>query len=379
MKKLLIIYGSYGSGHKTIAEAINNYINKYSNDFEIKVLDVTKYSNISGKVSMKIFDSIIKHRAEKLFNICYELVDNKLGIFAEGKFVKKSFDNKRMRREITSFNPDITISTHYFGGTIVSYYNKLGLINSKIISVITDYTSHSFWFKYHKSMNAYIVANEIVKKEMVLKGIESRKIYPYGLPFDKTKLLNLTPKTKIISKYKIDKKKKTYVFFGGGSAGSMAYYDYFKALVKKNYPINLIFVCGKNKELEQKAKRFIQNKDYSNVFVTGFVTDVYSLLNVCNYVISKPGGATVTECIIMKKPIIAIPGVGGQERYNAKFLVKKKYGIRVKTIFGLTRIVKKTNQFDYYEKKFTKSLEKAKPNESLENILKLTKRIVNLK
>lgn len=377
MKKLLIIYGSYGSGHKTIAEAIASYFSNFGKDYEIKLLDVTKYSNISGKASIKLFDLIINHRAELMFNFCYELVDNKVGVYGEKLFVKRSFDNKRMRNDIKKFNPDITISTHYFGGSIITYYNKINLINSKIVSVITDYVSHSFWLLNHKDMDAYIVANEVVKKELVEKGVLSRKIYPYGLPFDKTKLLNIKPKNEIIKTYKINQNKKTYIFFGGGSSGSMAYYDYFKSLAKKEYPINLIFICGKNKKLEHKAKELVKKKGYNNVIVLGFVKDVFSLLNVADFVISKPGGATVTESIIMKTPLITIPGVGGQEKYNAKFVEKKRFGLNVRTNFGLNRAVRKTMSDKYLEKRFKRNLEKVKPNESLENILNLVNKMTD--
>ncbi len=375
MKKLLIIYGSYGSGHKSIAEAIGNYFTDNSNDYEVKIFDIAKYANFSGKVSLKVFDFVINHRTELLFNISYELVDNKLAAYSQVPIVKKSFDNEKTRREISEFNPDITISTHYYGEAIISYYNKLGICNSKMMTVLTDYTYHKIWSVSHKKVDAFIVANDVVKNEMIDDGIDSKKIYPVGLPFNQNKLLNIKSKNDIIKQYKIDKTKKTYVFFGGGSAGSMAYLKYFKSLVKKRYPINLIFVCGKNKELESHAKKFINKSDYQNVFVTGFVKDVYSLLNVADFVISKPGGATVTECLIMKCPLICIPGVGGQEKYNARFVVRKGYGLKTRGILWLNYTVNKTLNNKNLCKRFKKNLAKLEPNNSLAEILKITNKL----
>ena len=46
-KRILITYGSYGSGHKTIANYIKNYIED-NYDYEIKILDFTEHSNIIG-------------------------------------------------------------------------------------------------------------------------------------------------------------------------------------------------------------------------------------------------------------------------------------------------------------------------------------------
>ena len=47
MKKILITYGMYGSGHKSIASYIKNYFEQHS-DYEVKVLNITDYSNFWG-------------------------------------------------------------------------------------------------------------------------------------------------------------------------------------------------------------------------------------------------------------------------------------------------------------------------------------------
>ena len=73
-KKVLIIYAPYGSGHKSIADKINNYFEENS-DLEIKVLDVAKYSNILGKASIKMFDIVTKHSFHKTFSFIYDIAD----------------------------------------------------------------------------------------------------------------------------------------------------------------------------------------------------------------------------------------------------------------------------------------------------------------
>lgn len=374
-KKILIIYALYGSGHKSIAEKINDYIKEHS-DYEIKLLDVGKYSNLLGKTSIKLFDVITKHSLYKTFSFIYDLADNKLASMNQMRLVKRLFDNENLRKEIVDFNPDLTISTHFFGGNIISYYNKIGLTNSLIMTVITDYVSHSYWRKDHKSQDAFIVANEIVKNGMIKKGIDDKKIYPFGLPFDRKKMENIASKEEVYFKYNIDPIYKTYLFFGGGAMGSMFSFDYLKALIKKNYFINIIFISGNNQKLEEKAKKYVAKKNAHNVKVLGYVKNVYNLLNISDIVISKPGGATLTECIDMKVPLILIPGNGGPEKYNARYICKKKYGCKVTTPWGLCRAVNKTINNEKLIEKWKDNMKQHDKNESTKKILDLVNKML---
>ena len=377
-KRVLIIYAPYGSGHKSIADKINNYLEEHS-DLEVKVFDVAKYSNLLGKLSIRIFDVFTRHSFHKTFSFIYDIADNRLASLSQMKLVKKAFDNEKLRKEIADFNPDLTISTHFFGGNIISYYNKLGITDSLIMTVITDYVSHSYWRKDHQSQDAFIVANDIMKNVMIKKGIDGKKIYPFGLPFDRKNMKNLDSKEEVMFKYNIDPAKKTYLFFGGGAMGSMGSLDYLKALIWQDLPINIIFISGRNQKLEEKARRYVMKKKASNVKVLGFTKDVYNLLNVSDVVISKPGGATLTECIDMRVPLILIPGNGGPEKYNARYICKKKYGCKVMSPIGLASAVKKTLKKEKLVIKWRENMQKHDKNESTKKILELALKMLKNK
>ena len=363
---------------KHVGRNIYNYFND-SSDYEIKLLDIAKYSNFLGRFTIKAFDLIIKKRFHKTFNFIYDVANNKVACLNQMKNMKRLFDNDKLRSEIVDFNPDIVISTHFAGSNITSYYNKLGLTNAYIMTVVTDFVTHTYWYKDHESQDAFIVADDIVKNVMIKKGVPSEKVYAFGLPFDRKKMDSVAPKEEVYLKYNIDATKKTYLFFGGGTAGSIKNFDYFKALLKKKYPINLIFVSGKNKELEEKCRRFVLQEHISNVTVLGFVNDVYSLLNITDVVITKPGGATLTECIDMRVPMILIPGNGGPEKYNAKYIAHKKYGVKVIGAWGMCRAVGKLLNNPNIISKWQENLAKNTKNESTRKILELTNKLLDKK
>ncbi len=371
MKKLLVLYARYGSGHKSIAEYVANYIDENNKDIEVKTLDITDYGNLLGKIGIKLWDFVGIHRTEFLFDICYEIMDHKISTLAHNHVAKKSYDNKELRHIITEYNPDIVISSHFYASNIITLYNKLGLINTKLFTIITDYRTHECWTRNSQTEDGYIVGNELVKNELIGRGVDSKKIYPYGLPLNITKINNLDHRKDIYKRYNLKGNNNVYLFFGGSSVGSMYYYDYFKALVKMNIKAEVVFVCGKNTKLKNKCDKLIKKSNIKNIKVLGYTNDVLNIMKISDLVISKPGGATITECMEMKVPMLLLPGLGGQERYNARFIKRKKYGLVVRGVWRFKRIIRRLENDETLINRMQEKLAKLDNNKAVEKINEL--------
>lgn len=376
MKKVLITYATYGSGHKTVANYIYDYLSKYS-DYEIKMIDLMDYENIIGLISKKAFEQNFKYRASStIFSLIYEFFDFKTTTLAYKTVTKSVFKNKRLRDDIVSFNPDLLISTHFFGNIMLGMFNRKGLTNTKIISIITDYKSHEMWIKDEKSIDSIIVSNDIVKNDLISKGISSSKIYAYGIPISES-FTNITSSEVIKNKYHVNNGKKTFLFFAGGSIGSSFSYKYLKRLLEEEYDINIIYVCGKNEKLKKKTEKLIDKYEYENIYPIGFSNEVNNLLNIADVVITKPGGLSITESLEMKKPMLLIPGNGGNEIYNSRFVCKNGYGINCKTPRRLAKTVGKLLSRKNIMINMKQKLNKYNDNESIEKIYKLTKKLLS--
>ena len=59
----------------------------------------------------------------------------------------------------------------------------------------------------------------------------------------------------------------------------------------------------------------------------GYVNNVPELLNIADLVVTKPGGATVTECLYFNVPMLFIGKHSGQEKANCKYL--EKQGVQI--------------------------------------------------
>ena len=374
-KKVLITYATYGSGHKTVANYLYQYFIKHS-DYEVKMIDLMDYENLIGLISKKIFEQNFKSRTSSaIFSLIYEIFDFKTTTWGY-KFVTKSiFKNKKLQDEIVSFNPDLLVSTHFFGNILVGMFNKKHLTNAKIISIITDYKSHEMWLKDEKSIDALIVSNDIVKNDLISQGINKKKIYAYGIPISE-EFTDLKEINTIKKKYHVDNGKKTFLFFAGGSIGSSFSYKFFKRLVEQEYDINIIYACGKNDKLKKKAEKLIEHHKYKNVYPIGFSREVNNLLNISDVVITKPGGLSITESLEMKRPMLLIPGNGGNEIYNARFVCKNGYGINCRTPFKLSRVVGKILRRKNILLNMKRKVNEYHDNDSIEKIFKLSKKLL---
>lgn len=372
-KKVLIGYASYGSGHKSVAQYIKNYIED-KNKYEVKIIDLSNYANGFGKLGVKLFNHANKN--EFLYSFVYGIVNNKLLSKGNEKYCIKSFDNDTLRREFQDFNPDIVIATHYYVSYISSYYNSLKLINSKIMTVLTDFSHHEWWTSNHEKVDYYIVANDIVKSELIEHNVNEKKIYSFGIPVNRNSTLQIEEKDIVLKRYNLNGEKPVYLFFAGGSDGYDHVFSYFKALVNKKFPIDIIFICGKNKHLKAMCENYMLKNNIKNVVILGFSKDIFNLLNISNMVITKPGGSTLNECLEMKKPVILIPGVGGQEVYNARYMFRNHYAFKARGARSLVRKVKLSLSYPFIVNSMKNRLNKLSKRDSCKLIYELINKIL---
>jgi processive 1,2-diacylglycerol beta-glucosyltransferase len=272
-------------------------------------------------------------------------------------------------KKVVEFDPNLTISSHFFSSILMGSYKEKGITNSKIISIITDYTANELVLKNQKYDDAIVVADEMVKNILIDKGIDNNKIKVYGLPIsDKRDLLN---KDLIFSKYVLEKDKPIFLMFGGGNYGCTSYFNFFKKLADEAQNYQLIFTTGNNESFKNKCYKYIKLNKIKNVRVIGFIEEIENLINISDAIITNPNGTIVAECINLKKPLILIPGYGGVELKNEKYLLKKGYAKKVHTTFGLKKIINNIIDNPSMLEKIKFNLNKVNKNNPLDDLYKL--------
>lgn len=370
---ILLFYASYGSGHLSAATAIEQYIRENYPDAKTLKIDCVEYINKSiNKISTSAYKSIIL-KTPMLWGQVYKLLKNDTILDIT------QFSNRFMAKKIFTlfedFEPDLVISCHPLGGQITSFLKSHKKTNCKLATVMTDFASHKQWLIGKDYTDYFFVSNIEMKTSLISEGIYPNKIYVSGIPISPNFYKNYD-KENIYKSLNIAKNKKNIIFFGGGSLGLSSSSNIQAILTSllqaTDESHQIIIISGKNQKLYNDFQKTINNTYHkSQIKLIDFTTELPELLPITSFVITKPGGLTITECISTNVPIILINPIPGQEKENAQYIADNKMGIWIKA-------TKPTSE--YFQEIFsdTKLIEEIKENQKKYSHINSTKNICDI-
>lgn len=330
---ILFLTVSVGGGHSKTAEIIKDYIESNYPDSKTQIIDAYKYvSPILDKLVIGSYLKTLKINPKvwgKIYNLA-EKDDNTNEIMQK---INKILSYK-IKRFIREFKPDILVCTHPFPLQMVCEMKKKETFNIPIVNIITDYATHSFWV--NENVDAYIVAHESLVFEMLERGVPKEKIFPFGLPISEKFLLK-NERPQLLKYYNL-KDKPTFLIMGG-SLGMGKIKKLFIKLLGSNLDFQIIIVCGRNIKLKKQLEKIYHLSSLNKkAIILGFTNKVHELMSISDWIITKPGGLTVTEAILTKLPIVIISPIPGQEEKNTDYLLNNGIGIKLENINHFEKI-----------------------------------------
>ncbi|MFA5007825.1 MAG: hypothetical protein WC546_01220 [Candidatus Omnitrophota bacterium] len=300
MDKILLIYASFGEGHKRAACSLKDY-------FKAPCVDLLDFSY-----------PFIK----KLYIFLYLTVTDHLPLFWD--FLYSSTRNAHLRflvRQIQEFlffpffeylrktQPKVIITTHFFPLCFVSKLKKeFGI---KVIVIVTDLRAHPLWA--NDCVDRYFVAHEETKKDLIKLNIEQSKITS-GYVALREGFLNMPDKKSIKEKFLLD--EKPVILFMSSLRGNFPFVEEIVSDIKDKF--NILFIYGKN----LKLKEYLEGLKLSNIRFFPSYEKIWELFSISSFMVTKPGGLTIFEGIYTKKLFIFMNYIPGQEKENMDFLEK---------------------------------------------------------
>jgi len=357
--KIFITYASAGAGHQRASEAIYNYLRLNNKNSELKLIDALQKSNILFRNTYSLGYAFIVSYAPWLWTAGFRITHIKLWrIVIKGvRFVVNRLNTKNFAKFLSKENPDIIISTHFLPSEVSAYLKRTKRINSKLITVITDFGIHPFWLS--EGTDIYVVASNFSKRQLVSRGIEENKIKEFGIPID-LKFSEKYEKAALYNKFGLRQDKFTALITTGSF--SIGPIEKIVGLLYKD--VQLLVVCAHNKRLYKNLK----DKNYPGVSVFGFVDNVQELMAISDIIITKPGGLTISESLAMDLAPIFVTAIPGQETENIKVLAYNGIGIYVRNINALKNIVLDLKENPYKLKIIKDNIRKLKKPHATEEL-----------
>lgn len=339
-KNILIFYGSYGGGHLSAAKSIKAYIENNYSDYKVNMIDCIEYINkYVNKVSTNAYKELAK-KAPWAWKLVYK--DSKNGALAKISTVSNKTMAHKLLGLISELNPDIIISTHPFSSQMCGYLKKKKKINIPVATVLTDYKIHEQWLEFSEYLEYFFVSNEQMKQDMIKKKIDEEKIFITGIPVSEKFLLNYDRK-KICEEFELNPENEVVLFFAGGEfgLGRKTTILMLKALIRLFSKLQVVAISGRNKKMNNKFKELVETTESNNrIKILEFTSKIPELMSISKFVITKPGGLTITESLVSNLPILIINPIPGQEEENAEFLEQNGAGIWIKENSNIARHLK---------------------------------------
>lgn len=308
-KKILILYGSVGQGHKTIAENIAGHLSAAG--FNVKLADVLKEQEgwlvKSGK---KIYHFISQTLP---FVWSYLYMNGSLADFLMPYRIRVAAKNcENVKLIIAGFSPDMIITTHSNASAIAAHLKQQGFYKGLFGISFSDFHLHKFWLYWQADFYLANIAGQ--REDMVKMGVPAEKIFVCGMVLP---TLPEADKEKIKGRLGIGPGRKV-VLLAGGTYGSGLKSDLIIKLSERE-GLSVVAVCGDNQKLHKALAGELKN---TGAVVLGFYKPMDDLYAIADIFVTKAGGLSVSEALRHRLPILIDYVLPGQEELNFDYLIE---------------------------------------------------------
>ena len=357
IKKVLIMSASTGGGHNRAARAIKEELESRTIDnmsIECEIVDSLKLvNNTMDKVISGGYEKSALY-TPKAYGSVYRFSETSLASKNEFKGNPlTSLMARKFKHLLNDSSPDLIIGTHPFPMIALSTLKKNNNIHSlsrsesfykstkvdipPMISVLTDYTTHSTWIQ--NEIDYYIVGHEYVKELLVYEGVDSEKVKAFGIPVEKSFLSHRDRET-VLTELGLSPEKLT-VLLMGGSFGAGNIKETLEELLTVDRDFQILVVTGRNEQLKDRLSKMLDSTIHNkNICLLGYTNKMNDILASIDVLISKPGGLTTTEALLNDVPMIVPYFIPGQEEENLDFLTNCGAALRTTKKYSLPVLLK---------------------------------------
>lgn len=325
--KVLLFHASAGQGHKKIAEVIQHaLLQRGFSDEDVELIDALDLTSpLFKKTYPAVYYCAVRY-IPSIWGWFYETLDHP-AIYAPLRPLRSLYnrlEGGKLLKLVQEKQPALIVCTHFLSAELFATAKKKGQLQSKLVTVITDFRPHTFWV--NEGTDYYWGMNDATKAELIERGVPADKIFDEGIPAD-PKFKPSGRKQEILKKWEMQPDRLT-LLMTSGSFGLGPYVEVLQGLKAFEDKIQVFVVCGNNLEMKERLDR----ETYSYpVKIFGFVDFMDELMEASDLILTKPGGSTTVESLSKGTPMIVTHPIPGQETRNADYLKARHAAFFIET------------------------------------------------
>ncbi len=319
MKRVALLYGNAGGGHRSAAEAIAQGIHvTFGDSVETVLVDGLRRAPTLVKNLVETYPQMV-NQARLLYSLGYHAINDQRVLTALRQALEPvtelPVENMILR------NPaDVYVSCHPMFNNAVPHAIKTIESHAKFIHVVTDLVSGHV-MHYDATVDHLIVPTEEARRDAIANLVPIEKISVCGQPVWPDFRQRTAQRDKTRQELGLDERPMLLLMGGGDGMGRIE--SIARELMHSDLPIQLVVVCGRNAQLKENIE-FLQERIPTKVL--GFVKTVPELMGAADILGTKAGPSTICEGFIAGLPIILFDAVPGQEEGNVDYVVSSGAG-----------------------------------------------------
>ncbi len=339
MKRIQCLYFDAGGGHRAAANALKSAIEQQGRPWEISLVNVQKLL-----YSLDIFRKITGISLEDLYNamlargwtlgsaVSLRMVHMVIRLY-HGSMLPLLEQHFRATR------PDLVVSLIPNFNRPVFQSLECALPSVPYVTILTDFADYPPHFWIEKQNQHLICGTDKAVEQARRLGYSPDRIFRASGMILRPKFYDPVNANRCAERKKLglDPARTTgIVLFGGQGSRVML------EIAERLSSMQLILICGRNKELAAKLRAQSQaGRRSAPHFVEGFTAEIPYYMNLADFFIGKPGPGSISEAVAMKLPVIVEENAWTlpQERYNAEWVRERGVGLVLRNFRGIAPAV----------------------------------------
>ena len=313
--RVLLLSASTGGGHNSAAMAVMAQFERQGVYCEMRDA-LTFVSDIHADIISTGHSYIYRHFPQ-LFGIGYRFEERHPPRFL---YEQMALGAKRFLAFLQENAFDAIVSTHLFGSMLMTEVRKRYNVTIPHYAVITDYTLYPG--SDMVDVQRFFIADGALIPRYENVGITADRLVISGIPINPTFDTALDQATARENLHLPKEGRIVLLFSGSIGCGRL---HRIAPELERVLPedTHLVILCGHNKRLYEQLKE----RGGSRTFVVGYTNRIAEYMAAADLCITKPGGLSITEMLVMQLPMILMLSVPGCESRNMAFFEEHQIAI----------------------------------------------------
>ncbi len=323
MKRICLLYGDTGGGHRSAAKAIMHALSIVLGEESGVALELVNGLDYTPPAFRGLTDGypIWVNYARTLYALGFKASNKRRRVVALRNALEPV--SEKVAAELIQDHPaDLYVSCHPVFNHALPFAIAAARRSSRFVHVVTDLVSGHV-MHYSPEVDHCIVPTEEAREEAIRNFVRIDKISVIGQPVAPDFRARMGARDAVRKQLGLREDLLMALLAGGGD-GMGRLEITARELALSNLPLQVIAIAGRNQTVRENLEFINPRVPYFKVL--GFVDNMPELMGAADMIITKAGPGTICESFIAGLPILLYDAVPGQEEGNIDYVVSKGTG-----------------------------------------------------